>query len=83
MAQEWNYSNSVYDRILDGPSLYYKAYIIVSKLQDILPEYVTENLVGELIDVVFGFPGWWNRFSHTTGPDRLDFTGLSPGTHGL
>lgn len=55
---KWHKSiNSEYDRILDGPLLYYKASIIVLKVQNTLPEYVTENLMGELIDIVFGFTG--------------------------
>lgn len=55
---KWHKSiNSEYDRIPDGALLYYKACSIVLKVQDTLPEYVTENLMGELIDIVFGFTG--------------------------
>lgn len=55
---KWHKSiNSEYDRILDRPLLYYKASSIVLKVQNTLPEYVTENLMGELIDIVFGFTG--------------------------
>lgn len=55
---KWHKSiHSEYDRILDGPLLYYKASSIVLKAQDTSPEYVTENLMGELVDIVFGFTG--------------------------
>lgn len=53
------------------------------KVEGIVPEYVTENLMGQLIDVVFGFTGSWTRFSHTTAPYRLEFTSLPPWTHGF
>lgn len=66
-----------------GLSVYYKAYSIVLKLQVILPEYVTENLMGELIYIVFGFTESWNQFSRTTAPYRLEFAGLSSWTHGF
>lgn len=81
---KWHKSiHSEYDRILDGPLLYYKASSIVLKAQDTSPEYVTENLMGELVDIVFGFTGSWNQFSQTTAPYRLEFTGLSPWSHGF
>ncbi len=52
-------------------------------LEGRVPEYMTEDFMGQLIDVVFGLTGSQDQVPSTTAPYRLEFRGLPPRTHHL